>query len=424
MEVIDQVITGVLNFLINFNPILLYFLISLLAYLECAAFFGVFVPGETFVVLAGILASKGLLEINLLIPIVGIAAHLGDISGYYLGKKFGFAILDRAKRLKLILPDHLNQASEFLKRYGSKTIIVARFIGFLRAVAPFLMGAALVPLKDFLVYDLIGSFLWATFFLLGGFYLGESFTLIERYLGRAGSVAILVILGFVFGRKLILNAVKTLETARKRYLAEIWLSLSFLSGLGLLVYLGREAREYDILVEMKFLNWLVALRNDWLTLIFTLLTSLGSGYFVFLFVVGAVFVFLLRKRYFDALLFSLAVVISTGLGSLLKLIIKTGRPNIPLISVPLYSFSFPSGHVIASSIVFWVLGWIIFREAQTSGRYLALFFFLLPLGVGFSRLYFGYHWPVDIAGGYAVAFIIFSFWVYFYEQGRRRRGEA
>jgi undecaprenyl-diphosphatase len=368
----------------------------LLAYLECAAFLGVFVPGETFVILAGILASKGLLEINLLIPIVGIAAHIGDISGYYLGKKFGFAILDRAIRLKLILPDHLNQASEFLKRYGSKTIIVARFIGFL----------------------------WATFFLLGGFYLGESFTLIERYLGRAGSVAILVILAFVFGRKLILNAVKTLETARKRYLAEIWLGLSFLSGLGLLVYLGREAREYDILVEMKFLNWLVALRNDWLTLIFTLLTSLGSGYFVFLFVVAAVFVFLLRKRYFDALLFSLAVVISSGLGSLLKLIIKTGRPNIPLISVPLYSFSFPSGHVIASSIVFWVMGWIIFREAQTSGRYLALFFFLLPLGVGFSRLYFGYHWPVDIAGGYAVAFIIFSFWVYFYEQGRRRRGEA
>lgn len=421
MGIVEEAVKATVSFLAGINPFLIYFLVAFLAYLECAAFLGVFVPGETFVVLAGILASKGLLDIRLLIFLIGVAAYLGDLSGYYLGKRYGLNLLEHLRRLKFILPDYLDQARVFFGRYGSKSMIIARFIGFLRAAAPFLAGATPVPLKEFLLYDFIGAMSWTVFFSMGGYYLGESFTVIEKYMGRVGAVALLVLAALIFGRKLILNAVRSLETARKRYVAEIWLGLSFLSGLGLLVYLGREAREADILLEMKFLRWLVAVRSDWLTLCFTFLTSLGSGYFIVLFTLAAAFAFLLRRRYFDALLFSLAVAVSSGFGALLKLILRTERPDVPLITVPQETLSFPSGHVVSSSIIFWVTGWIVFRETHGLLKYISILLFLLPLGVGFSRLYFGYHWPVDVAGGYALAFIIFSFWVYFYEQGLKKR---
>jgi len=420
MGIVEEAVKTTVSFLADVNPFLIYLLVTTLAYLECAAFLGVFVPGETFVVLAGILASKGLLDIRLLVVLIGVAAYLGDVTGYYLGKKYGLSLFEHAKRLKLVLPDYLDQAGFFFKQYGSKTMIIARFIGFLRAAAPFLAGSTSVPLREFLIYDLIGALSWAAFFSLGGYYLGESFSLFEKYIGRMGTVALLVVAALIFGRRLIAHAVKGLETARKRYVAEIWLGLSILTGLGLLVYLGREAREADVFLEMQFLKWLVAVRSDWLTLIFTFLTSLGSGYFIVLFTMAAVFVFLLRRRYFDALLFSLAVALSSVFGSLLKLILRTERPDVPLISVPQETLSFPSGHVVSSSIIFWVTGWIVFREARGLLKYLSILLFLFPLGVGFSRLYFGYHWPVDVAGGYALAFVVFSVWVYFYEQGLKK----
>lgn len=420
MQILDEFIRNLFLFVVSLSPYFVYVLVSLLAYLECAAFVGIFVPGETFVILAGILASQKIIHLTALIPLVTLSAFLGDVTGFFVGRRYSSELL---KRLNLsgAFREYFEMARGFFDRYGAKTMLVARFVGFLRAVAPFLAGTSKMSTIKFVFYDFIGALVWSTVFSLGGYYLGESFGVVEKAIGRGGVVLFLALLAVFFGRSVIKSALKTVETIRKRHLKEIILSLSFLSGAGMVYYLGKEARQADVTAELNFLKWFSSLQNDYLTIIFTFLTSLGSGYFVIMVSVISLFSLVLKKRYTESLLFLLAAGASTFLSALLKIIYRTERPDIHGIGVKIDSFSYPSGHVVASSLIFWVLGWIIFRELKGAGKYVSLIFFVIPLGVGISRLYFGYHWPVDVLGGYALSFTIFSFWVYFYEKFNSRK---
>ncbi|MCX7831685.1 MAG: phosphatase PAP2 family protein, partial [Actinobacteria bacterium] len=331
---------------------------------------------------------------------------------------------EKFKRNRFLPSSYIEKTKEFFDRYGAKTMVIARFVGFLRAAAPFLSGASKTRFREFIFFDFLGASAWTLVFALGGFYLGESFSLVEKYIGRGGVILFLSIVAVLVGRKVITSTVKAAQNLSRRYAGELLLSLSFLSGLGLIVYLSREARQADIIFELEILRFLSSMSNDFLTIVFAIFTAFGSGYFVTFTIIAALFAFILRKRYYEGLLFAVAVAISNLLSAILKIVIRTERPKIPLIVEPLRSFSFPSGHVVASSLIFWVLGWIIFRESKGRLKWLSFLFFAIPLGVGLSRLYFGYHWPVDVLGGYAVSFTVFSFWVYFYEKGLLRRKAA
>jgi len=146
-----------------------YLLVGVLAFLETGAFVGLLAPGETFVILAGVLAGEGTLEVFTLLAIVWACAFAGDLVSFLLGRRLGRSFLERHGPRVKITPERLVQVEAFFDKHGGKAIIIGRFIGFVRAVAPFVLGSSGVSARRFVPYSIVGSGMWATLFVLLGY---------------------------------------------------------------------------------------------------------------------------------------------------------------------------------------------------------------------------------------------------------------
>jgi membrane-associated protein len=153
-----------------------YALVGALAFLETGAFVGLVAPGETAVVLGGVVAASGDVALGPMLLIVWIAAALGDFASFMLGRRLGRRFLvTRGPRIG-VTPARLGRVDAFFERHGAKAILVGRFIGIIRAVAPFLAGASGMRLRAFLPWSLLGTFAWGATFTLVGYVFHESFS--------------------------------------------------------------------------------------------------------------------------------------------------------------------------------------------------------------------------------------------------------
>jgi membrane protein DedA with SNARE-associated domain len=175
-----------------------YLLVGALAFLETGAFVGLVAPGESAVLIGGVVAGQGEISIYVLIGIVWACAVAGDFTSYMLGRKLGRGFLERhGPRLK-ITEERLRYVEDFFDRRGGLTILIGRFIGLVRAIAPFLAGASRMELRKFIPYDVLGSGLWAALFCLLGFFFWRSLDQVEAYIGRgAAAFTGLVVVGLV-----------------------------------------------------------------------------------------------------------------------------------------------------------------------------------------------------------------------------------
>ncbi|MFA4937127.1 MAG: DedA family protein [Patescibacteria group bacterium] len=148
---------------------------------ESGLFFGFFLPGDSLLFTAGLLASQGWLNIWLLITGTFIAAVVGDSVGYAFGYRIGPRIFNRPKSF-LFHPEQLERAKHFFDEHGGKTIIIARFIPIIRTFAPILAGVGKMKYSYFLSYNIIGGILWAIGVTLVGYFLGSIVPGIDRYL--------------------------------------------------------------------------------------------------------------------------------------------------------------------------------------------------------------------------------------------------
>jgi membrane protein DedA with SNARE-associated domain len=151
-----------------------YPLVSVLAYLEAAAFVGLLVPGELTVVLGGAVARAGDVSIELLFAFVWLAAVAGDTTGFLLGRKLGRSFLLRYGPRFRITPQLVARVEGIFDRHGGKAIILGRFIGVARAITPFLAGSSHLPLRRFLTFDIAGAGAWAAAFLAIGYVVAAS----------------------------------------------------------------------------------------------------------------------------------------------------------------------------------------------------------------------------------------------------------
>ena len=161
-----------------------YLIVFLAAALESSAFVGLVVPGESLVMAAGFLAAAGLLDLADLLPLVAPGAVLGDSVGYELGRWLGRDFLARHGPRVGLRPARLARLDAFFLRHGGKTVFLGRFLGFARALAPFLAGASGMPYGRFLRYNVLGAVLWATAVVVVGYLVGQSWWLVERWIGR------------------------------------------------------------------------------------------------------------------------------------------------------------------------------------------------------------------------------------------------
>lgn len=166
-----------------------YLLVFAGATLESAAFLGFLVPGETLVIVSGVLASLGIFDLTELIVVVGLGAIAGDNVSYQLGRRLGREWLLRHGARVGLHPARLEHVERVYERYGGRAVTFGRFVGFLRPLVPFVAGAARMPYARFLAFNLFACVAWAVITVLLGYFVGESWELVERWIGRTGLAA-------------------------------------------------------------------------------------------------------------------------------------------------------------------------------------------------------------------------------------------
>jgi undecaprenyl-diphosphatase len=174
-----------------------YLLVGFLAFAETGAFLGFIAPGETAVIVGGLVAGQGKISLLVLIAVVWVCAVLGDITSFELGRRRGRAwLLRHGERLK-ITEERLEQVERFFEQRGALTIVVGRFLGFVRPLLPFIAGAARWRLRRYLRYDVFAAGLWAATFSVLGYVFWHSFDRLTTYVSRGlfalGTVVVLVV---------------------------------------------------------------------------------------------------------------------------------------------------------------------------------------------------------------------------------------
>lgn len=152
--------------------VFVYVGLILIVFAETGLAVGFFLPGDSLLVVAGLFAATGKLNLAVLLFTLFIAAVVGDGVGYYTGARLGPRLFKREKSL-LFRPSHLLKAQAFYEKYGGKTIIIARFVPIIRTFAPIVAGAAKMPYRNFVVFNVTGGFLWVFSMILTGYFLGN-----------------------------------------------------------------------------------------------------------------------------------------------------------------------------------------------------------------------------------------------------------
>jgi len=158
-----------------------YLGIGVMVFAESGFLLGLFLPGDSLLFTAGLLAAQKIFSIWYLTPIVIAAAILGDSFGYWSGRYFGPKIFTKEDSF-FFRKRYVEQTRAFYDRHGKKTIILARFAPIVRTIAPILAGVGRMPYRQFLTYNIIGGGLWGGGITLLGYFLGAAFPATEKYL--------------------------------------------------------------------------------------------------------------------------------------------------------------------------------------------------------------------------------------------------
>src|SRR3954452_2037425 len=197
-----------------------YALVGAMAFLETGAFIGFIAPGEFTVILGGVIAGEGTISIVPLIGIVWICAIAGDSTSFLIGHRVGRQFLLKHGPKLRITEERFHKVADYFDHHGGKTIVIGRFIGFVRPLAPFIAGSSRMTYGRFLPYSIVGTGLWGTTFCLLGYIFWRSFDKVSKIAGRAplalGILAVLVG-GIVYARH-------RLKDAAERERLERWMN--------------------------------------------------------------------------------------------------------------------------------------------------------------------------------------------------------
>ena len=153
-----------------------------------------FLPGSSMLFTAGLLAAHGLFNVWLLLPLITLAAILGDNVGYWFGTKVGPALFKREDS-RFFRKSHVEKTRLFYERHGVLAIVLARFVPIVRTFAPILGGVAGMRYRVFLMYNIIGGVLWGAGVTFAGYFLGETFPQVDRYITPI--IAAIIITSFI-----------------------------------------------------------------------------------------------------------------------------------------------------------------------------------------------------------------------------------
>lgn len=168
-----------------------YVVLACIIFAETGLLVGFFLPGDSLLVTAGLIAASGHLDIVTLNVLLSAMAIIGDTLGYYIGAKAGPKLFTREKSL-LFAKDHLLKTKAFYEKYGNKTIVIARFIPLARTFAPVVAGIGQMPYRRFVTYNILGGIGWVFSMTMIGFLLGRAIPNINQHISKVVIVVIVI----------------------------------------------------------------------------------------------------------------------------------------------------------------------------------------------------------------------------------------
>ncbi|HLQ26559.1 MAG TPA: bifunctional DedA family/phosphatase PAP2 family protein [Acidiferrobacterales bacterium] len=417
-----------------------YYVLFAMAFLETSAFVGLLVPGETIVVLAGLLAAQGIFKLSHVIEIVALGAIAGDTVGYFIGNRFGETLFLKYGK-PLFFRKRLDEAKTFFDEHGGKTVFFGRFVGWLRAFAPVVAGMSQMSYFKFLFFNVYGGVLWAIVFSLLGYFIGNSWDTIKQYVGRLGVVAFiigasLIYLYFVLTRHrhLLRNKMRWLDKQlslhvasvwifiKRRFRTDVWHGLNLTLGLVLLLLAvfafsgiieDLVDRERLYLLDFQVQHFVEDMISPAVTK-FLVIGAKISGPYLGVIVLAVMFFYLLWKKDWWQL-FILFLVI--GVGGIFFVMMKLGfyrAQPFPIVPAT-YVSSFPSDHAFIATLIYGFLVYITWD--QMKGEVLKMLILtmctFLILLIGFSRIYLNAQWLTDVLAGYTAGFAWLAFSIIF-----------
>jgi membrane-associated protein len=180
------------SFLLGHGGVVAYLIVFGLVFAEDALFVGFVIPGETAAVLGGVLASRGSVDVWVMMGVVVIAAIAGDSVGYEIGRHFGTRIL--ALRPLRTHQHRVHRAQDFVRERGAPAVFLGRFVAFFRATVPGLAGMSRMPYRRFLAWNAAGGLVWGVGVVMIGWLAGNSFARVEQAAGTVAAIVVGVIM--------------------------------------------------------------------------------------------------------------------------------------------------------------------------------------------------------------------------------------
>jgi membrane protein DedA with SNARE-associated domain/membrane-associated phospholipid phosphatase len=435
-----------------------YLLVGALAFLETGAFVGLVAPGEFTVILGGVVAGQGKIDIVVLIALVWACAVAGDLTSYVLGRRLGREFMLKHGPKVKITEQRLEQVEAFFARHGGATILIGRFIGLVRALAPFIAGTARLPLRRFLPYDIVAAGAWSATFCLLGYVFWNSFHQVVK-IARQGSLAFGTVIVVIVGA---IVAYRELRDPAKRERLQAWLDeqaekpalrplARVVRGLyrrllrpighavrGPALFVWNRLTPGDLGLELTTLLAIVlvggfgfgALTGDavaghvpradrWVhdlaidlhtsagVAVAKVLTALGSTVVVVPLMALTVMLLVLRRRWASALVIAAGGALAFLASPLAKALVDRPRPPDALIHAG--GQSFPSGHAV-HAVAYVVIAVVLAPLLPQRSHRIALVAagIVIAVVVGLTRIYLRAHWLTDVLAGWGLSAAIFA----------------
>jgi membrane protein DedA with SNARE-associated domain len=437
---------GVLEDVSNTLGAWTYLLVGVFAFAETGAFVGLVVPGETTMLLGGAVAGQGVINVYLLIAIAWFAAWAGDTTSFFIGRRLGRDFVLRNGPRFGISHERFEKVEDYFSRHGGKTIFIGRFVGVVRALAPFIAGSSGMRYGAFVPYSILGTGIWAPAHILIGYFFSRSIDTAAEYAGRGVfllGTLIVATVGTVFlvrrfrveeNRRAAVRwmegraATRWIVVLARRFspqLRFLWdrvtpggtFGLEFTSLMAILAVASFVLVSYTVIVsgdagptpgDLTAFDVAGSLQTGWLVDLAKAVTELGSLAVVLPLAAVCAVALAAGRRWpeLGVLLVGLAIVF-VGVHEL-KAAVDRPRPDGGLVNTG--GSSFPSGHAAYSTFYVWLAVTIVMRlrPGMARGAAVVMTGIALTALVGLSRVFLEVHFLSDVNAGWALGAAAFS----------------
>ncbi len=422
-----------------------YLLVGGLAFLETGAFVGLIAPGEAAIVLGGAVAGQGDTSLALMIAIVWFSAWLGDTASFFIGRRLGREFILRHGPRFHLGAERFDQVESYFDRHGGKTILIGRFVGVVRALAPFVAGSSKMEYRRMLPFSVLGTGLWGSAFTLIGFFASKNIGAVLDSAGRITfllATAIVVIVSIVvvvrrlrepLARAKLVAAIESNQLGARalvalrriepqlRFLAnrltpgELGLELTGLlaaaavGGFAFIAYFGEfDAASGATSTDRAGFDVVRQIDARWLTDLANFVTDFGDTGLLTVAIAAAAVVLGWRRAWPELTILVISVgVLHFGVDAA-KQAVERPRPAAALFNVE--GFAYPSGHAAYSVFYPWLAmaATVRLKPAARFAGPLIVIGFVAAAAIGLSRVYLRVHYLSDVVGGWGFGVAVFA----------------